>query len=230
MTLIVGLKAKGGIVLAADSRGTIGDPRGLTAINDSQEKLFSLGKWGIAFSGAIEMGAALFDRFQIDGVDQAKNVDQMAGSIAATSADLFKSWFRDIPPDRRMGVVMILAGYRHQGNQPSEPMMYIFNSQANFAPQLCGNTMMAGVPQYAVYLMHRYYNDHITLAKAQALAEYLIVETASQDPKVGGPIKVGIVKPRGYEALTKSQVETIHKKNESLNRRLRKFFAPGGPT
>ncbi len=89
---------------------------------------------------------------------------------------------------------------------------------------------MAGVPQYAVYLMHRYYNDEISLAKAQALADYLFVEKASQDRKVVGHIKVGIVKPRGYEALTKLQVETIHKKNDSLNKRLRQFFAPGGRT
>ena len=47
MTLIVGLHAVGGIVMGADSRGTIGDPRGLTAINDTQEKLFPLGRCSI---------------------------------------------------------------------------------------------------------------------------------------------------------------------------------------
>jgi Resolvase, N terminal domain len=45
MTLILGLRGKDGVVLAADSRGTIGDPRGLTAIDDTQTKLFQLGKY-----------------------------------------------------------------------------------------------------------------------------------------------------------------------------------------
>jgi 20S proteasome alpha/beta subunit len=42
MTLVTCFRGKDGVVLAADSRGTIGDPRGLTAINDTQQKLLSL--------------------------------------------------------------------------------------------------------------------------------------------------------------------------------------------
>lgn len=38
MTLLVALKAENGLVLAADSRGTFGDPRLVTAQNDSQQK------------------------------------------------------------------------------------------------------------------------------------------------------------------------------------------------
>ncbi len=37
MTLIVAMKSKDAIILGADSRGTIGDPRGLTAINDTYQ-------------------------------------------------------------------------------------------------------------------------------------------------------------------------------------------------
>jgi hypothetical protein len=55
--------------------------------------------------------------------------------------------------------------------------------------------MMIGVPQYAIYLSHRYYDPNISSDKAAALAEYLISETASQDPKVGGPIKIAKVLP-----------------------------------
>jgi hypothetical protein len=38
MTLLVALKGTDGLALAADSRGTFGDPRGVTAQNDSQQK------------------------------------------------------------------------------------------------------------------------------------------------------------------------------------------------
>jgi hypothetical protein len=37
-TLLVALKGKDGLVLAPDSRGTFGDPRGVTAKNDIQQK------------------------------------------------------------------------------------------------------------------------------------------------------------------------------------------------
>ena len=39
MTLIVAMKTSESIIMAADSRGMMGDPRGLTAINDNQTKL-----------------------------------------------------------------------------------------------------------------------------------------------------------------------------------------------
>lgn len=40
--MIVALQGKDGLVMAADSRGTVGDPRGLTAVNDSYAKIFKL--------------------------------------------------------------------------------------------------------------------------------------------------------------------------------------------
>ena len=36
--------------------------------------------------------------------------------------------------------------------------------------------MMIGVPQYAVYLSHRYYDPSISVKNAAALAEYLIAK------------------------------------------------------
>jgi 20S proteasome alpha/beta subunit len=59
MTLTVAIKATDAIILAADSRGTIGDPRGLTTINDAQQKLFQLGSCGLTFAGSAEMGTTL---------------------------------------------------------------------------------------------------------------------------------------------------------------------------
>ena len=88
---------------------------------------------------------------------------------------------------------------------------------------------MAGVPQYAVYLVHRYYDDAITLDKAKALAEYLIAETASQDPKVGGPIRIAEIKPNEpYRELDEDEVAEVHHGNEELNKGLRQFFLTGG--
>jgi 20S proteasome alpha/beta subunit len=109
-------------------------------------------------------------------------------------------------------------------------MIYLLNSQANFAPQLFDNMpCMSGVPQYAVYLVHRYYDASMTSDQARALAEYLIAETESQDQKVGGPIKMAeITSKTGYRQLTDEEVKTIHETNEALNMKLRRFFLIGG--
>jgi 20S proteasome alpha/beta subunit len=230
MTLVIAMKASNGIVLAADSRGTIGDPRGLTAINDTQTKLFRLGTCGLALAGASEMGAVLLDEMRKLGVDRIADVDAAVSQVFTISSTLFSQWFRETPPPQRPGVLFTLAGYRIKEGAAPEPMIYLLNSQLNFAPQLFDRTpCLSGVPQYAVYLVHRYYDPSISLDKAKALAEYLINETASQDPKVGGPVRMAeITQSTGYRELATDEVRAISAANEDLNQRLRTFFLEGG--
>lgn len=230
MSLIVCLKAKDGIVLAADSRGTIGDPRGLTAITDTEIKIFQFGKCGLGIAGASEMGATLLDELKKKNIDKMESIDKGIKRVAETSATLFSAWFKDIPPEKRIGVLLTLAGYRyHKDKSNTEAMVYLLNSQQNFAPQLFGRTpCMSGVPQYAVYLVHRYYDPSISINKAKALAEYLINETASQDPKVGGPIRIATIDPvSGYKELPENEVKNITEDNAQLNLELRQFFMEG---
>ena len=230
MTLIVGVKADHAIILASDSRGTIGDPRGLTAINDNQIKLFKLGSCGLGIAGASEMGAVLLDELLKSDCNSVKNIDEAVTKVVKKCADMFAGWFRDIQPAQRPAVLMTLAGYRFVEGRAPQPMIYLLNSQINFAPQLMGDSpCLSGIPQYAVYLVHRYYTPNITVDKAKALAEYLIAETASQDPKVGGRIFLAIITPeKGYEALSEKEIIDIHKSNDSLNKELRNFFLTGG--
>ena len=230
MTLIVGLKADDAIILASDSRGTIGDPRGLTAINDNQIKLFKLGHCGLGIAGASEMGAVLLDGLLKSDCSSVTNIDDAVKKVVKQCADMFANWFRDIPPAQRPVVLITLAGYRVMKDKPAEPMIYLLNSQFNFAPQLMANSpCLSGIPQYAVYLVHRYYSPKITVEKAIALAEYLITETASQDPKVGGKIFIAkITSDKGYVALTEKEITSIHKSNNALNRKLQHFFLTGG--
>lgn len=225
MTLVVCMKSSEGIVLAADSRGTIGDPRGLTAINDTQVKIFPLGKCGLGLAGASEMGAVLLDELRKKDIDSCSDVDEAVTRLVAECAQFFRQWFQAIPPQQRPAVLLTLAGYRFDDSGNAEPLIYLLNSQMNFAPQLFSIPCLSGVPQYAVYLVHRYYDPSISLEKAKALAEYLISETASQDPKVGGPIRIAEVTPdNGYRELTEEEVRKINDANKELNLQLREFF------
>ena len=229
MSLIVGMRARDGIVIASDSRGTVGDPRGLTAINDSQLKIFSVGRFGIGLAGASELGAALLDELRKVNLAGCPNIDICVQTMAQVSVNLFTQWFREIPPAARPGLLFTVAGYRVTDSQPPEAMIYMLNSQLNFAPQLFTNMpSLSGIPQYAVYLVNRYYDPSISLERAKALAEYLISETASQDPKVGGPIKMAEITPeKGYRELTEQEVAEIQQSNKELNVQLRQFFLKG---
>lgn len=58
-----------------------------------------------------------------------------------------------------------------------------------------------------------------------ALAVYVITETASQDGKVGGPVRVVTITPDGGGSeLTQDQVEKIHHSNDKRGEQLRNSF------
>jgi 20S proteasome alpha/beta subunit len=225
MSLIVAMKSRGAIILGADSRGTIGDPRGLTAINDTYQKIFPLGCCGLGIAGASEMGNVLLDELRKANIQQVSSIDDGVRQVGQQSAQFFSRWFGSIPPAQWPAVLLTLVGYRFNEKQ-AEPLIYMLVSQSNFAPQLWGEyPCMSGVPQYAVYLAHRYYAPSISTEQAKVLTAYLIAETASQDPKVGGPIRIAEITPQnGYRELTKREVDDICKYNQSLNKAIRSVF------
>jgi 20S proteasome alpha/beta subunit len=226
MTLAVAIKASDGIIIAADSRGTIGDPRGLTAVNDTQQKLFQFGTCAVAISGAAEMTLSLLDALSSQRLSNPKDIDEAVASFTH-AANIYDSWLTAVKEEHRPFIAVLLAGYRSAA--PTIPMIYLLTSNTRFAPQLSGAyPMMVGVPQYAIYLSHRYYDPGINMDSAAALAEYLITETASQDPKVGGPVRIAKVTAAGYRPLTDSEVAALKKRNQRLNAKLKSFFRSGG--
>src|SRR5207248_11647551 len=61
-TRLVALKGTDGLVLAADSRGTFGEPSGTTAQNDSQQKAHILAPHvAVLTAGSGEVGALIID-------------------------------------------------------------------------------------------------------------------------------------------------------------------------
>ena len=189
MSLLVYMKAEQSIIMAADV------------------KIFPLGRFGIGIVGVSEIGNALLDELQRQNIGSTGDFDKTIARIVEVSADCFNRWFGNIPPPQRPGVLLTVAGHRMRSSVPPESMIYMLASQTNFAPQLFGHMpCMSGVPKYpqrAVYLAHSYYDPSISVERAKALAEYLISEIASQDPKVGGPIHIAEIDPDiGYHELT----------------------------
>ncbi len=226
MTLAVAIKAADGVVVAADSRGTIGDPRGLTAVNDTQQKVSRFGRCALATAGAGELALSLLDEFAKRGLNDPQDTDDALAAFRV-GAGVTDEWFRTIPVEKRPEVVFLLAGYP-RASASALPAAYLLTSSTYFAPQLAGNyPMMIGVPQYAIYLSHRYYDPAMTADNAAALAAYLISETASQDPKVGGPIRMAKVTQSGYVELTVEDVNRLMVRNEGLNAHLKRFFLNG---
>jgi len=227
MSLIVALQGKDGLVLAADSRGTIGDPRGLTAINDDQVKLFQLSKFcGTGISGASEFAAKVIDELkrQRQG-SKTQFADEIAEETRQLVRRLYDDWFEKFKLDDRPSMTFTVVGYQKDGTT-MRPRTYLLVSRSDFAPHLfpTGNCL-AGIPQYAVYLMHRFYDPAMTVTSLARLAAYLISETATQDPKVGGQIRVAtITKNEGYKELLAAEIKEITQKNAAQNEKLKRSF------
>jgi len=102
-------------------------------------------------------------------------------------------------------------------------------SAYEFAPQFhTKGTAMGGVPQYATYLSHKLYHSNMPLSALEKIAVFLISETATQDPKVGGPIKLArITAQNGFELLSDEVVKSIDENNKNINKLMREFFYKG---
>jgi 20S proteasome alpha/beta subunit len=229
MTLVVVLRSEDGLVIAGDSRGTIGDPRGLTAINDEHIKLFRLSKYcGLGVSGATEFASQAISVLQqkLEEEDIGEYVDQILERTRGVVRELYDNWFQKFPVAERPLIALTLAGYAHNHDGSLTPKTYLISSQFDFAPQLfpLGNSLV-GIPQYAVYLLHRFYDPKMKVESLARLAAYLISETATQDPKVGGPIRIAtITKRAGYSAMTDEAAKAIVKKNTDQSKKLKEFF------
>lgn len=204
MSLAVAIESSGGIVVAADSRATFGDPRGMTGANDTVKKVFAVTKRTvIAMVGAAEIGASLIQEVVTRLQSLPTNdVDTVAETVRITANELYQKWFGQVSymptaaglaPTPRPDVILLLAGYTSSG----QPRIITMMSPApwNFAPNMSTTGFAAtGIVPLAVYLLNRLYQRDIGLEIAKDLAAYCIVETASQDGKVGGPLSMAIVK------------------------------------
>jgi 20S proteasome alpha/beta subunit len=246
MTLLIALKGSDGMALAADSRGTFGDPRGVTAQNDSICKAFILTSHvaGIQ-AGSSELGATVLKLVQDALAKQAgiDDIESVVDVLHKTARASYDGWFPTLPqtvilnpqtgaPIGRPDLVFIVGGYgKDQSGNFTRPIIYQLASALNFAPMIHDyGFAVAGVATYALYLLNRLYEADRKAQELVPLAVYAISETASQDGKVGGPIRVVIVSPAGSKELNNVEVDNIVKRNLTKTTALRNSFYEGRAT
>lgn len=240
MTLLVALKGSDGLVLAADSRGTFGDPRGITAQNDTQIKAHVVAPHsGVLIAGSGEVGSLLVHEFQTsyrEGIDHPTTVTENLRNHARSR---YAEWFPSVPPippiamvqagqiAARPDLVFIIGGI---DPATGDSAIYQLGSGTDFSPMLHNyGFAVAGVAQYALYLLNRLYQPDRSIDELVALAVYVITETASQDGKVGGSVSVIQITPgEGCVTLDGDAVQDVLDANEQRSENLRSSFYNGG--
>lgn len=236
MTLLVALRGRDGIVAAADSRGTFGDPRGVTAQNDSQQKVHVVAAHAaVMIAGSGEIGTQLIQEIgntaRVRSADGVSNVVDLVREIARRR---YAEWFPHLPPAAfpgtpqlsRPDLQFVVAGYDADAEgRYTQPRLYSSGSGLDFPPSLHEyGFVLSGVAQYALYLLNRLYEADRSLEDLRNLAVYVITETASQDGKVGGPVRCVTITPDGASELTDEQVGEIHSSNARRGAALRESF------
>jgi 20S proteasome alpha/beta subunit len=234
MSLLVCLLGTDGLVLATDSRGTFGDPRGITAQNDLIKKLYLVNeRVGILVAGAGDLGSTVVSGFLALPDIASHGVTELTMALHRYAREQFAQWFQLFtikqtggdPRPARPDLNFLVAGF--ELNQESK--IYRMSSSLDFAPMLHNYGFgIDGVAQYALYLINRLYDPESAIEDLQYLAAYVITETASQDGKVGGAVQIAHVKEGDTRSLSAGTVEEILLANRKRSQALKKSFLKKG--
>ena len=237
MTLTVALSVKDGMVFATDSRGTLGDPRGLTAQNDTITKMYVVGKQTVLqMSGANEIGSKIIDEIlQTDNPQTLSSTTEVMDRARNLLKNRYNEWFTNMPiiPIENSGIParpnlnFTIAGFDTKDDNNIH-RIYSLSSGNDFAPLLFNTGMcLTGIPQYAIYLLHRLFSQEMNIEDAMALAAYVITETATQDGKVGGPLQLMSLKDGGsvVELTAEKILEIVNENTERSNKLKELFFS-----
>ncbi|MBO8166387.1 MAG: hypothetical protein H0Z25_04130 [Kosmotoga sp.] len=230
MSLVLALKGKDGIVMASDSRATIGDPRGMTTANDTVQKVFTLNnKLILGMAGNANIGLSLIQEFK-RRENEFSHLNKTIDILRRISCNKMKDWFGQ--PEvvtsqnilKRWPVILFLvAGYDRE-----EIGIYTLNSTHNFAPEATTlNFSAIGVVPLAIYLLNRLHDPDASVESLKLLAIYCIRETATQDGKVGGPVQMTIIKENGIISISKDEINKLVLASENYNTLLKNAFYRG---
>ncbi len=218
MSLVVAIQiGSNDVVLAADRRGTYGDPQGLVAVDENVPKLFPYGEQAVL--GIVgNPGAVLWPMREA----QALLAAGPAGDPVAILRQTLKKHYTDhyglrplITPspviDSRPLAIVLYADRR-----PGGVGLIQLQSFDNFAPTPVARPYaMLGVATYAQYLFQRMWRDDFAAHEAIRLAAFLICETGRLDPKVGTTPDVMVLGETGVRQMPREEISAIVNENDN---------------
>lgn len=210
MTLVVGMIAKDGIILASDSRMT----SSITS-NDRVKKIFSLnGTNALGVAGDGTLGIHFLE--VISGkLKYGHGIVSLVEQLRDLGKKKFEEYFSHLAPKDRPSLTFMIGGY----TEKNEPRLYELNSTDNFVPRPSSTGFNCiGVPYFADYLLNRFYQSEISMKQAQILAAFCIKETESQSHGVGGDIKIAsISNTKSYSEIPPHEIASIIEQCDKLH-------------
>ena len=223
MTVVIGIKCNNGIVIACDSQVEFN--RGVAVKRLNANKIYKLNE-NLAVAGA---GTVLFIEKAVNGLKnmiegeenkrkEKLGVKEIIENIAeAVMLNLYKIY--DIDRSRFLmseenqtekiqeivDLVLMMGGVDNSNNY-----LYLIHKNGVAEPVSDYATIGSGAA-YAEYLLSKYYVPEISTNIGLKLAIYVIEETKTMDPNVGGPVKLIYITKDEYKELNEENVSEIYK-------------------
>jgi hypothetical protein len=224
MSLIVAMQVVGDdVVLAADRRGTYGDPRGLVCLDENMSKLYV---YGHAALGIVGMPGAILDPVRAVQAGVAGAPDLVPPLSASLRSHYEKNFgLRPFLSNSQVLDARPQATVLYADRRPGAIGLCTLSSEYNFTPVPAGQRyVMAGVSNYALYLFQRLWRDSFSVDDGLRLGAFLITETSKLDPKVGPIPDLMVLRSDGAEQLDRSRVDEIMKGNDERIARFASSF------
>jgi 20S proteasome alpha/beta subunit len=216
MTLVTAAQGKDYVVAGTDSRGTFGHAEVAFSAYDTMQKLVILAPHVIVLTfGAGEIGDNILEEFRREKLQQqGAQLDGISVILQELQMYCHNKWNQqlvNVPFQARPLVGYIVAGLdKNHEDKYNVPRIYSMISSMGFMPALHRyGWANGGIPIYAIYLYGRRYRTQMPIDQLTGLAAYVISETASQDQRVGGPIRMAQVLPEGSKELTDTQIRDL---------------------
>ena len=222
MTLVIGLKAKDGVILASDSRAS-----SIISSNDTIQKIFKLGDHSaIGISGDGPLAIYFLDQIK-SSLNHGTGISDLAEQIRKKGKETFNDFFEHLKPDDRPSLSLLLIGY----TLDNKPEMYTLRSKDNFVPRkgVTGFECI-GVPYIADYLLNRLYESEIKTEAGAEMCVVCIQETSSQDRSVGGDTHVATFsETKSFQEIPSAEIDKLTQKAEQFRISQKNRFYPEDP-
>jgi len=218
MTLALALQGSNGLVLGTDSRVTSvqvdasGQPQEVT--RDTSEKFLQVNRdIGVLTYGLAEPGYSgishLVEEAKRQRFPSFQDIESAAQGIFQNE---FNNWVsaQQQPQVARQRVVgFVLAGY--DSIHTNQFKVTSFQSTHDFqAAEVVTPTFLAAQFHVAQYLIVKLYYSEMMVDQLKELAVFLMLETMSVEPTVGGPIQAATVTLRnGFQRVSEDEIDQL---------------------
>jgi 20S proteasome alpha/beta subunit len=213
MTLVVAAQGHDFIVASADSRGTFGDISVAFSSYDVMLKLAVVSPHVVVQTyGAAEIGDNVLEEFKKEVKAEDDGISSISTKLSGFCLNRWQQFFSNVPFQYRPVVAYGIAGLdkNETDNKFGIPRIYTIDSRTNFVPAFHRYGWSAGgVPMFAIYLLGRRYHPDMPIDQLSALVAYVMAETATQDLRVGGAIRMKRILPHGVEDVTEREISEL---------------------